>query len=132
MQESNLDKNVSLLRSISDLEKSDLLRNSFCLLYTPINEHFGIVPIEAMYCGKPVIATNTGGPLETVSDNKTGFLVSPNADEFADKMKKLVSNSNLQQSLGKAARIRVINYFSFNAFEEKLNKVLDSLVETIN
>ncbi len=109
-----------------------MLRKSFCLLYTPINEHFGIVPIEAMYCGKPVIATNTGGPLETVSDNETGFLVSPNADEFAEKMKNLVLNSNLQQSLGKAARLRVIKNFSFNAFEEKLNKVLDDLVKTIN
>jgi alpha-1,3/alpha-1,6-mannosyltransferase len=51
----DLEDDVSLMRSISDKQKIMLLKNSFCLLYTPTNEHFGIVPIEAMYCEKPVI-----------------------------------------------------------------------------
>jgi alpha-1,3/alpha-1,6-mannosyltransferase len=128
VDELTLNDNVSLLRSVSDVEKGNLLRKSFCLLYTPINEHFGIVPIEAMYCEKPVIATNTGGPLETVSDQVTGYLVEPNAEEFAQKMSNLILNKNLQSKMGSDARNRVINNFSFFAFKEKLNKVLDELV----
>jgi alpha-1,3/alpha-1,6-mannosyltransferase len=45
------------------------------LLYTPANEHFGIVPIEAMHLGCVVIACNSGGPLESIEDGETGFLL---------------------------------------------------------
>lgn len=51
----DLEDDVSLMRSITDKQKIMLLKTSFCLIYTPTNEHFGIVPIEAMYCEKPVI-----------------------------------------------------------------------------
>lgn len=50
----------------SDAEKVALLRRCKCLLYTPSNEHFGITPLEAMYCKRAVIAVGSGGPLETV------------------------------------------------------------------
>lgn len=56
-------------------ERSQLLRHSQCLLYTPENEHFGIVPVEAMYCNTPVIACNSGGPMESVKHGVTGFLL---------------------------------------------------------
>jgi len=44
------------------------------LLYTPDREHFGIVPLEAMQLGLPVIAVNTGGPTETIRHQTTGYL----------------------------------------------------------
>jgi glycosyltransferase involved in cell wall biosynthesis len=44
------------------------------LLYTPDREHFGIVPLEAMGVGLPVIAMASGGPLESVRHNRSGFL----------------------------------------------------------
>lgn len=56
------------------------------LLYTPDREHFGIVPIEAMYEGTPVIAVNSGGPKETVIHGKTGFLCSQTAKSFSEAM----------------------------------------------
>lgn len=62
--------NCTFLRSPSDKFKLWLLKRCDALLYTPSNEHFGIVPIEAMYMGKPVIACNSGGPTETVSHTK--------------------------------------------------------------
>jgi len=50
-----------------------LLRNAECVLYTPENEHFGIVPCEAMYSGVPIIADKSGGPRESVGDG-CGYL----------------------------------------------------------
>ena len=52
--------------SISSAERNALLDVSTALLYTPANEHFGIVPLECMQRGTPVIAVNSGGPIETV------------------------------------------------------------------
>lgn len=59
-----------------------LLKNTNILLYTPENEHFGIVPVEAMYMGCIVMACDSGGPLETIEDNNTGYLLSPNIKEW--------------------------------------------------
>lgn len=123
----NLEEHVSFLRSISDKQKVSLLRKSFCLLYTPTNEHFGIVPIEVMYCERPVIATNTGGPLETIVNDVTGYLVKSNPTEFAEAMRILINDPNKQKELGSAARSRVIKNFSFIAFQQKLNTILEDM-----
>ncbi|RMX87450.1 hypothetical protein D0869_02352, partial [Hortaea werneckii] len=68
---------ILFLLSIPNLLKTSLLHTSSLLIYTPTNEHFGIVPIEAMLARLPVLATNTGGPLETIYDGRTGWLRSP-------------------------------------------------------
>ena len=69
---------IVFLRSISNEQRILLLRNTNILLYTPENEHFGIVPIEAMYMGCIVIACNSGGPLESIAHGETGFLLKAN------------------------------------------------------
>ena len=125
----NLNDHISFMRSISDKQKIYLLKKAFCLVYTPTNEHFGIVPIEAMYCGRPVIATNTGGPLETVADNSTGYLVPPEADKFSDAMMKLINTPDVQETFGAASRSRVLQKFSFIAFKKNLADILKRLVE---
>jgi alpha-1,3/alpha-1,6-mannosyltransferase len=125
-----VEDDISFLRSISDTQKVSLLKMSYCLLYTPTNEHFGIVPIEAMYCEKPVIATNTGGPLETIADNITGYLVPPEAEKFADAMLNLISNPHKQKSYGAMARRQIIEKFSYLSFQQKLNNILLTLINS--
>ncbi len=91
------------------------------LLYTPENEHFGIVPVEAMYMGNIVIACNSGGPLETVDHEKTGFLLSPNTEDWGRKLIRVLNapESEIQQ-LKENAQQRVKNMFTFAAFKEHL------------
>ena len=60
------------------------------MLYTPGEEHFGIVPCEAMEKGIPVIAVNNGGPTETVEHEKTGFLVPNNPIKWSEYMTLIV------------------------------------------
>ncbi|KAI4811302.1 hypothetical protein KUCAC02_014214 [Chaenocephalus aceratus] len=111
---------VTFLRSPSDSMKVALLRGSAAVLYTPSREHFGIVPVEAMYCCCPVIAVNSGGPLESVADGETGFLCEPLAEAFSKAMEKLVRGPQLRRDMGHAGRRRVQEKFSLQAFSDQL------------
>ncbi|XP_074540478.1 alpha-1,3/1,6-mannosyltransferase ALG2 [Halichoeres trimaculatus] len=111
---------VTFLRSPSDSLKVALLRGSAAVLYTPSREHFGIVPVEAMYCCCPVIAVNSGGPLESVADGETGFLCEPTAEAFSEAMGRLVREQQLRRDMGQAGRRRVQDKFSLQAFSEQL------------
>ena len=79
-----LDLKVIFLRSISNEDRISLLRRTNILLYTPMNEHFGIVPLEAMYMLCTVIACNSGGPLESIINGKTGYLLPPEPEVWAE------------------------------------------------
>jgi glycosyltransferase involved in cell wall biosynthesis len=65
--------NIEFLGFVSDEEKMILLANAKAFLHPQV-EDFGITPIEAMACGRPVIAYGVGGATETVIDGKTGVL----------------------------------------------------------
>lgn len=116
----HLEKSVTFLRSPSDSLKVALLRGSTAVLYTPSREHFGIVPVEAMYCCCPVIAVNSGGPLESVADGETGFLCEPTAEAFAKAMERLIKEPKLRRDMGEAGRRRVQDKFSLQAFSDQL------------
>ncbi|KAL8309698.1 hypothetical protein RB597_009793 [Gaeumannomyces tritici] len=68
---------VLFLHSVPSALKASLLKSARLLLYTPAEEHFGIVPLEAMLAGLPVLACNSGGPMETVLEGETGWLRDP-------------------------------------------------------
>lgn len=122
-----LEGHVSFIRSFSDAQKRTLLNACTCLVYTPDKEHFGIVPIEAMYMQRPVIAVASGGPLETVDSGKTGFLCEPTPNSFAEAMSKIMKDPKLAKILGENGKKRVEELFSFNQFTEKLDKVVKCL-----
>ncbi|KAL0819104.1 hypothetical protein ABMA28_008369 [Loxostege sticticalis] len=122
--ELDIEDKVTFMKSPKDVEKVSLLHNCKVLVYTPSNEHFGIVPLEAMYFNKPVIAVNSGGPTETIVNDVTGFLCSPNSESFAKAMKKLIMNPDLVERLGEAGRKRFETKFSFDAFTEQLDGIL--------
>lgn len=125
-----LSDNVRFLTSPSDAAKISLFRFCRCIVYTPSGEHFGIVPIEAMYCKKPVIAVNSGGPKESIVDNRTGFLCDSNEEAFAKAMKKIVDNEdNIVQQFSQFGFNRFHEKFSFEAFSHQLNTVVNTMLD---
>lgn len=121
--------------SIATIEKDALLAHATALLYTPENEHFGIVPIEAMCSGTPVIAVNSGGPLETILNDKTGYLCTQTASSFANAMQTLLSppylissncssivRSKLSVEMGKRGKVHVLEKFTSTAMKDVLQK----------
>lgn len=119
---------VIFLKSPPDTQKIALLAGCHCVLYTPTNEHFGIVPLEAMYTCKPVIATNSGGPTETIVDKKTGYLKNPDPKAFAEAMADCVQNRDNCAKLGLEGRNRFRDHFSFKAFTNQLDTYINDLV----
>uniref|UniRef100_A0A913IBY2 Alpha-1,3/1,6-mannosyltransferase ALG2 n=1 Tax=Strongyloides stercoralis TaxID=6248 RepID=A0A913IBY2_STRER len=123
----NLDidtNNLIFIKNPTDQEKVQLLRTCKMLIYTPSNEHFGIVPVEAMYMGKGVIAMNSGGPKETIKNGVTGFLVDENPSEMATIMKMAVRNQIDFKKMSFECNSRVKNLFSFELFKERLESLL--------
>ena len=110
--------------------KTMLLNAATLLLYTPPNEHFGIVPLEAMLAGVPVLAVNSGGPLETIVDGETGWLRSvDDVSQWTQVLQESLRSAfakDLQQ-MGKKGRERVKTEFS----EQKMADTLDDELEDV-
>ncbi|KAI8854503.1 hypothetical protein BC829DRAFT_380095 [Chytridium lagenaria] len=116
---------VIFLLSVSNSDRSFLLSNAVCLLYTPSGEHFGIVPVEAMYLRTPVVAVNDGGPTETVLDGDTGYLREPKAEAFSEAVERILGMSEAQRKrMGEAGRRRVEENFTLDSFSRRLDGIL--------
>ncbi|KPV75705.1 glycosyltransferase family 4 protein [Rhodotorula graminis WP1] len=114
---------VVFLLNISAAQKALLLDSrrsgAVALLYTPMYEHFGIVPLEGMAAGLPGVATQTGGPTETVvdrgldDDETTGLLRPRDAAAWADAVSSLLALDDARRAqVGAAGQRRVRTYFS--------------------
>ena len=64
--------NVEFLGGVDDQQLMELYRNARALIYPAVDEDFGMVPVEAMAFGTPVIAHRSGGPKETIREGRTG------------------------------------------------------------
>jgi alpha-1,3/alpha-1,6-mannosyltransferase len=125
------DVDVLFLLSVPASFKDALLKSARLLVYTPSNEHFGIVPLEAMLVGTPVLAANTGGPLETVVEGETGWLRDPEDverwTEVMDKVLHKMTPGELEK-MAEAGKRRVKSEFS----EDKMAEVLERMIERIS
>ena len=121
---------VHLKGFVSDEIKYQTLSN--CDLFTLISLHegFGVVYLEAMYCGLPVIAADEGGQTDLLIDGETGRLV-PIGDErrLAQSLRDLLENVQLAQSIGdyNIGRFRA---FSISSQARRYEDVFESVLHT--
>lgn len=93
------------------------------------NEPFGMVLVEAMAAGKPVIATRAAGPLEIVKDGETGLLVEIGAeDELAEAVERLLSDAALARKMGQAGRKRALEHFDVTRLLQQLYDIYRRLL----
>ena len=93
------------------------------------DEHFGIVPLEAMAAYKPVIGCNSGGPVETIKDGVTGFLCNATPWDFSLAMARLIREPQTAVSMGEEARNHVSESFSTRIFGQRLNRYVIDVTE---
>jgi D-inositol-3-phosphate glycosyltransferase len=105
---------VSFLGRIPHDRVPGLIRSADVVVSVPAYEPFGIVPVEAMGCGVPVIASAVGGHLSTVVDGQTGLLVPPGDPEaLAGRLRSLFSDRYRRVRLGTAGAERAQRLYSW-------------------
>jgi len=107
-----------------------LLRSADVVVCTPWYEPFGIVPLEAMACGIPVIASDVGGLTDTVVDGVTGFHVPPrDPAAVAEAARVLLADAGLRARFGRAGVRRVRRWYEWGRVAEQTEAVYARLAE---
>ena len=118
--------NVEIKSWVEEKELLELYATCKGFITTSKDEDFGLTPIEAMACGKPVIASNEGGYKETIIHNKTGILID-NINEYKLKDAIIQMDKELKKSpnkFKKACQMQA-KKFDINVFIEKMKKEIE-------
>ncbi|MFH8342128.1 glycosyltransferase [Streptomyces sp. AM6-12] len=106
---------VTLLGGVSRTRMPRLMAGADLVLSLPRYEPFGIVPLEAMACATPVLATAVGGQLDTVVDGGTGVLVPADDDyDLGAVVRSLLADPERLERYGAAGRRRVLSHYTWD------------------
>lgn len=119
----HLEDKVKFLGQISNEMMPEMLVVADCFVLPSVKEGFGIVILEAMAVGVPVIGTRVGGILDIIEDGKNGILVEPEDSKgISNAVLKIYSHPELAKLLIENARSGLNNY-DWNDIAEKVNKI---------
>jgi D-inositol-3-phosphate glycosyltransferase len=119
---------VRLAGQVARQKMPGLLRSADAVVCVPWYEPFGIVPLEAMACGVPVVAAAVGGLKDTVVDHVTGLHVpARNPVALANALTRLLENDVMNETYGVAGRDRVVARYSWDRIAWDTLRVYDSM-----
>jgi glycosyltransferase involved in cell wall biosynthesis len=101
------------------------------VVYAPVREPLGLVPLEAMACETPVVGVAEGGVRETVKDSATGILTSRSPESFGAAVRRLIQDGELRDRLGRAGRREVLEKWSWDRTALQVEASLIRLSETV-
>ncbi|NMH96932.1 glycosyltransferase [Pseudonocardia acidicola] len=120
---------VRFLGKVARIDVPALLRSADCVVCVPWFEPFGMVPLEAMACARPVVASAVGGMNDTVVDQVTGLHVPPRRpDVLAATLRKLLSSPAMRQAFGAAGRTRVVARYRWDRVAGATAEVYDQVL----
>ncbi len=121
---------VHLYGAVARADMPALMRSADVVVCTPWYEGFGIVPLEAMACGVPVVASAVGGMQDTVVHDVTGRLITPKRPrDIADAVNPLLRDAFLRQSLGLAGRDRVCARYTWDQVAADTLRIYDRVAQ---
>jgi glycosyltransferase involved in cell wall biosynthesis len=129
----NLDDHVHFLGNVNDEEKFQILDLSDFYLSTALHEGFGLVFLEAMECGLPVVCYNRGGQNDFLISGKTGYLVElGDKDKFRSRIVELINNAKLKARMREYNRRLIQNYYISTCAEKYIALFDDVICENSN
>ena len=126
------DKGVELefKRLISDEVLLDLYNRALAVVFTPLMEPLGLVPLEAMACGTPVIAVKEGGLRETIIDGETGIFVERSEAQCAKAIKQVIEQPQWSKTLGDNGREYISRHWSVSVCTDRLESNFKDILLT--
>ncbi len=112
---------------ISKEKIRELYRRSKIVLALGVNEPFGLIPLEAMACGTPVIAIDEGGYKETVINGQTGYLVPRDPKILSEKIEFLLSHEKHRLTMADNSRNNIVKHWTWEKSINNLEKILQSV-----
>jgi len=95
---------VTFRTGVDDGELVTAYNRAALVAYAPVREPLGLVPLEAMACGTPVVGVREGGVPETVRHGETGLLVERHPEALAQAIRRLLDDSALARRMGEQGR----------------------------
>jgi len=119
---------VRFLGGVARPEVPGLIRDSDIVVTVPWYEPFGIVPLEAMACGRPLVGSTVGGLLDTVVPGETGELVPPRRpDLLARAVRSLLEDPERRVAYAEASRRRAADLYDWRRVVEQTEHVYAAL-----
>ncbi|GAA1258411.1 glycosyltransferase family 1 protein [Pseudonocardia aurantiaca] len=121
---------VHLIGPVARPDVPALLRSADAVVCVPWYEPFGIVPLQAMSCGRPVVASAVGGIQDTVVDEVTGLLVPPRRpDALAAALRDLLGSPTRAAAFGIAGRDRVLARYGWERVAVATQAVYEDVID---
>ena len=109
-------------------EKFNIFKKMDLFVFPTFCETFGLVNIEAMMFGLPVITTDEGAIPDIVKHNETGFIVEKqNPSQLAEKVEWLINNPKLAKKMGKEGQSQFYKKYTLEKFEHRLTDILKGI-----
>ncbi len=125
-----VEQQVRMRGRVSDSELASAFKACDLVVVPSSYEGLGIVYLEAMSYGKPVIATSKGGATDIIDDEKNGYLIDPgDLDQLTFRLKQLVDDPELRRAMGKRGRKRALNHPVWEESMSRVRRYLLKLVE---
>jgi len=119
---------LSIKKLVSDSDLVRLYNKAKLFLYAPYLEPFGLVALEAMACGTPVIAVKEGGVRESVLHNETGILTERDEEAFAQATSELLRDDVQRERIARRALEVVRSFWTWKHAAERLSWHLERAV----
>jgi type III pantothenate kinase len=127
-QDNGVADRVTFVGAVDREHIPELLAETDLAVVLPWYEPFGIVPLEVMACGKPLVGSAVGGLLDTVSDGETGLLVPPRQPRSAaTAVRTLLDDPALRTRMGRAARAKVERLYDWSQVCEATEAVYEDM-----